>query len=52
MKLYIFLVLFSFNFLIRKICFLLFNKLEKNKTLISYFSTHFLLHNQTLKNIF
>jgi len=29
-----------------------FNKLEKNKTLISYFSAHFSWHNQTLENIF
>ena len=29
-----------------------FNKLEKNKTLLSYFPAHFLQHNQILKNIF
>jgi len=29
-----------------------FNKLEKNKTLISYFSAHFPWHNQILENVF
>jgi len=29
-----------------------FNKLEKNKTLISYFSNYFLWHNQTLESVF
>jgi hypothetical protein len=29
-----------------------FNKLEKNKTLISYFPAYFLGHNQKLENIF
>jgi hypothetical protein len=29
-----------------------FNKLEKNKTLISYFPAHFSWHNQTLESVF
>ena len=29
-----------------------FNKLEKNKTLISYFPAHFPWHNQTLESVF
>jgi hypothetical protein len=29
-----------------------FNKLEKNKILISYFPAHFPWHNQTLENVF
>jgi len=51
MKLYFFFN-FSFNFLTCKICSLLFNKFEKNKTLISYFPAHFPWHNQTLENVF
>jgi hypothetical protein len=47
-----FLISFLFNFLICKICSHYFNKLEKNKILISYFSIHFSQHNQTVENIF
>jgi len=48
MKLFFF--SFSLNFLIYKICLHYFNKLEKNKTLISYFPAHFPWHNQTLES--
>ena len=53
MKLYYFFsILFSFNFLICKICSSLFKKLEKNKILINYFPVYFSWRNQILENIF
>jgi hypothetical protein len=51
MKLYFFSISFSFNYLICKISSLLFNKLEKNKILISYFPAR-PWHNQTLETVF
>jgi len=47
MKLYIFLISLFVRFFSHY-----FNKLEKNKILISYFPAHFSWYNQTLKNIF
>jgi len=47
---------FFFNFILIQLFNLFiphyFNKLEKNKTLISYFSAHFPWHNQTLEIVF
>jgi hypothetical protein len=51
-KLEFFLISSSFNFLSIKFNSYYFNKLEKNKTLISYFSAHFSWHSQTLRTIF
>jgi hypothetical protein len=48
MKLDFFLILFSFNFLIYKICFLL----KIKKILKIYFPTYFSWHNQTMENVF
>jgi len=42
---------FIFHFFLRFVPHY-FNKLEKNKTLISYFPAHFPWHNQTLENVF
>jgi hypothetical protein len=53
MKLYFFFQFHSHStFLFVKFVPHYFNKLEKNKTLISYFPVHFPWHNQKLENVF
>jgi hypothetical protein len=51
MKLYLFSISFSFNFLICKIFSHYFNKLEK-KNINKLFTAHFPQHNQTLESVF